>query len=107
MYVCMYVCIYVCMYVCMYIDDDGGEDGILIPGGDTVCSQCDECKALEYPVRDCGLGLNRQCASCLLCNLPSATAKNVCMANGKYQSWFRDNCCVDNSGEQVCMYICI
>eukprot|EP01036_Dinobryon_divergens_P022492 gene22492-30753_t len=55
-------------------------------GGDTVCSQCDECQALQYPVRDCGLGLNRLCASCQSCNLPSPTAKKVCMANGKYQS---------------------
>jgi len=70
-------------------------------GANTQCSQCKECSALEYPTRDCGVGLDRLCESCLFCKLPTHAAKSRCERNGKYQSWYRNNCCFDNAGNQV------
>lgn len=61
-------------------------------GANTQCSQCKECTALQYPTRDCAVGLDRVCESCLFCKLPTLAAQSRCERNGKYQSWYRNNC---------------
>ena len=78
-----------------YVVDACASTGV----SDTVCSACTECSVKEYPIRDCSMGVNRQCTSCEKCTLP-IEAKARC-EKGKYLTWKEENCCTDSDDKMV------
>jgi hypothetical protein len=68
---------------------------------DTHCSPCTECEPTQYMSSKCANGQNTVCNSCQVCNLPSKYAEQICNAKGKYEWWYKQNCCFDKDGLQV------
>ncbi len=73
-------------------------------GSNTQCAPCTNCRTMEYPSRQCQLGMDTVCESCEVCSFPTESARLICNAGGRYLTWFRDNCCVGTDGKYVCFW---
>jgi hypothetical protein len=56
---------------------------------------------MQFPSRECLLGLNVICETCHRCSFPDKFSEKACYSDRAYEKWSKKNCCVNAQGKKV------